>query len=130
MENKYVIKITTGNMIQVVRVPRGCDMLYFLQECVGGYIEPVSTYITSLSFPVIMLVDEEGVIKDSKMNRHATRLSRVDAILGDAVFVKTETADMEGGEEDFGFFTRDESIEVIGAIARRLRKKAIMERGK
>lgn len=58
------LKITTDNKISIINV--NLDDYRALQQEIGGYIETVHTQIMYDYFkaPVLMLVDEEGLIKN------------------------------------------------------------------
>lgn len=84
------LKITTDNKISIVDV----DFKDFrsIQQAVGGYFETVKTRKMWDYFkaPVIMLVDEEGLIKGLAYNTVASTFYGVEEhgcmIAGDAIF--------------------------------------------
>ena len=91
------LKITTDNKISIVDV----DFKDFrsIQQAVGGYFETVKTRKMWDYFkaPVIMLVDEEGLIKGLSCNAVASVFYGIEEhgcmIAGDAIFA------LEGAEE-------------------------------
>lgn len=62
------IKITAGNKISIIDVDFGDYKA--MQKAVGGYVETVATEQMYDFFkrPVIMLVDEEGHMKELELN--------------------------------------------------------------
>lgn len=111
----FVIQITTDDAVNPVAIPEECgSTLKFLQSLVGGYIETVKVYLIHQSLTLILLVDEEGWIKDSPCNRIAADMAAEPMIFGDAVLCKViHDGD---GEQDLGFFTEEEAEEVLSGI--------------
>jgi hypothetical protein len=64
-----------------------CFSLKELQDYVGGYIE-----ILNLENDYIMVIDEEGLLKKKKLNKHATKLFGA-PIVGDVVVCKSQMVD-------------------------------------
>lgn len=66
------LKITTDNKISIIDVD--LDDYRALQQEIGGYVETVHTQIMYDYFraPVLMLVDEEGLIKNLPANAVAS----------------------------------------------------------
>lgn len=99
------LKITTDNKISIIDV----DFKKFrsIQQAVGGYFETVKTRKMRDYFkaPVIMLVDEEGLIKGLAYNTVASTFYGVEEhgcmIAGDAIF------GLVLGEDIIGFGDRD-----------------------
>lgn len=99
------LKITTDNKISIVDV----DFKDFrsIQQAVGGYFETVKTRKMWDYFkaPVIMLVDEEGLIKGLSCNAVASVFYGIEEhgcmIAGDAIF------GLVLGEDIIGFGNRD-----------------------
>lgn len=67
------------------------DLLYGLQQTVGGYVEQVKTRL--MASKRVMLVDEEGFYKpDQMVNHRAMRLSGYAGVIcNTAVFVELST---------------------------------------
>ena len=63
------VKVTPDNIISAIDV--NFDDFRDLQKAVGGYFEIVSTKTLYETFkmPVIMLVDEDGIMKQKEVNR-------------------------------------------------------------
>ena len=84
------LKITTDNKISIIDV--NLDDYRALQQEIGGYIETVHTQIMYDYFkaPVLMLVDEEGLIKNLPVNAVASHFYGYQkhgcTIAGDALF--------------------------------------------
>ena len=66
------LKITTDNKISIIDVD--LDDYRALQQEIGGYVETVHTQIMHDYFraPVLMIVDEEGLLKDLPTNAVAS----------------------------------------------------------
>lgn len=99
------LKITTDNKISIIDV--NLDDYRALQQEIGGYIETVHTQIMYDYFkaPVLMLVDEEGLIKNLPVNAVASHFYGYQkhgcAIAGDALFAISLGENMTGfGERD------------------------------
>lgn len=93
------IKITTDNKISIIDVDFGDYKA--MQKAVGGYVETVSTEQMYDFFkrPVIMLVDEEGRMKELELNVIGTVFNGMVPIVGDIVLaqpVGMYGEDMEG----------------------------------
>ena len=99
------LKITTDNKISIIDVD--LDNYRALQQEIGGYIETVHTQIMYDYFrvPVLMLVDEEGLIKNLPANAVASHFygcqNHGHIIAGDAIFA------ISLGENMTGFGDRD-----------------------
>lgn len=99
------LKITTDNKISIIDV----DFSDYraLKRAIGGYIETVHTQIMYDYFkaPVLMLVDEEGLIKNLPVNAVASHFygcqNHGHIIAGDAIF------SISLGENMTGFGDRD-----------------------
>ena len=63
------VKVTPDNIISVIDVD--FDNFRDLQKAVGGHFETVSTKTLYETFkmPMIMLVDEDGIMKQKEVNR-------------------------------------------------------------
>lgn len=85
------IKILQAGGSEYIDIP---NTLEALQKEVGGYIETVT-----LSPGCVMIVDEEGRLKDKPFNRKASDLSGVD-IVGDALIVGVEGEEFTDVPED------------------------------
>lgn len=99
------LKITTDNKISVVDV--NFSDFKAIQQAIGGYFETVKTQKLWDYFkaPVIMLVDEEGLIKGLSLNAAASIFYGVEdhgcIIAGDVIF------GLVLGEDVIGFGDRD-----------------------
>ena len=99
------LKITTDNKISIIDVD--LDDYRVLQQEIGGYVEKVHTQIMYDYFraPVLMLVDEEGLLKDLPTNAVASYFygyqNHGHIIAGDAIFA------ISLGENMTGFGDRD-----------------------
>lgn len=95
MSAYYLIKIPVeGDPVLIPSAQR--PSLDALHRHVGGYIETVPTKL----YPgnVVMLLDDEGKIKDKSYNRMATicgRLGRGDFVAGDAILVLRDGCDLK-----------------------------------
>ena len=99
------LKITTDNKVSIIDV--NLDDYRALQQEIGGYIETVHTQIMYDYFkaPVLMLVDEEGLIKNLPVNAVASHFYGYQkhdcTIAGDALFAISLGENMTGfGERD------------------------------
>ena len=91
-----VVVITAAGDIRVKEMP---ITLANLQEAVGGYIETVKFEFGSYSF--LMVVNEEGKIKDLPFNLCATKLynryrTPADPIFGDVVILRSTKEELIG----------------------------------
>ena len=82
------VKVTTDNKISIIDV----DFSNFrsIQEAVGGHFETVRAQLMIDYFndtSVIMLVDEEGLIKELPLNKVGSALYR-GVIAGDLIFAR------------------------------------------
>ena len=99
------LKITTDNKISIIDVD--LDDYRALQQEIGGYVETVHTQIMYDYFraPVLMIVDEEGLLKDLPTNAVASYFygyqNHGHIIAGDAIFA------ISLGENMTGFGGRD-----------------------
>ena len=99
------LKITTDNKISIIDV--NFDDYKALRRAIGGYVETVHTQIMYDYFraPVLMLVDEEGLLKDLPTNAVASYFygyqNHGHIIAGDAIFA------ISLGENMTGFGGRD-----------------------
>lgn len=68
MRKRKTLKITADNRISVVRID--FDDIHSMQKALGGHFEtvPVRAMRNYFKQPVIMLVDEEGLLKDLPVN--------------------------------------------------------------
>ena len=99
------LKITTDNKISIIDVD--LDDYRVLQQEIGGYVETVHTQIMYDYFraPVLMLVDEEGLLKRLPINEVASHFygyqEHGHIIAGDVIFA------ISLGENMIGFGDRD-----------------------
>lgn len=93
--DSYIVVIATNGECTVEKYVQGTvlDQLHQLQELVGGYIQIVPYKCQDF----IMIVDEEGLFKDTGLNRLATEATGGTPIMGTAVIAKTAVID--DGEE-------------------------------
>ena len=93
------IKITTDNKISIIDL----DFKNYkaIQKEIGGHFETVSTKTLYETFkmPMIMLVDEDGIMKQKEVNRLGSYFYDADRhgwpILGDVVFAIAVGEDIE-----------------------------------
>ena len=88
------IKVTTDNKISVIDVH--FHDFRSIQQAIGGHFETVRTQLMADYFKdpsVIMLVDEEGLVKELPMNAVGSALYR-GVIAGDLIFAKTKGEDI------------------------------------
>lgn len=72
------------------------DRLVFYQTLVGGYIEVIDLHVLPVSW--VLVIDEEGKIKEKPINQLATRLAHSvlgvgDFIAGDAILLERRYLD-------------------------------------
>lgn len=93
------VKVTPDNIISVIDV--NFDDFRDLQKAVGGRFEIVSTktLFETFKMPMIMLVDEDGRMKQKEVNRLESYFYDTDRhgwpILGDVVFAIAAGEDIE-----------------------------------
>ena len=102
---KHVLVIRPDGTIKQRSWPKGTnEQLHFLQAQVGGYIETVRTGTPG----IIMIVNEEGLIRGLQYNELATRVylegMGASPIMGPAVLVS------DAGEEFDGMDTGDANL--------------------
>ena len=88
------VKVTTDNKVSVIDV--NFDDFRSIQQAIGGHFETVRTQLMADYFKdpsVIMLVDEEGLVKELPMNAVGSALYR-GGIVGDLIFAKTKGEDI------------------------------------
>lgn len=97
------VKVTPDNIISVIDV--NFDDFRDLQKAVGGSFEIVRTRTLYEMFkmPIVMLVDEEGLLKQKEINRLGSYFYDVDRhgwpILGDIVFAVETGEDLEAPDD-------------------------------
>ena len=97
------VKVTPDNIISIINVD--FDDFRDLQKAVGGHFETVSTKTLYETFkmPMIMLVDEDGIMKQKEVNRLGSYFYDADRhgwpILGDVVFAIAAGEDIEAPDE-------------------------------
>lgn len=97
------VKVTPDNIISVINVD--FDDFRDLQKAVGGHFETVSTKTLHETFkmPMIMLVDEDGIMKQKEVNRLGSYFYDADRhgwpILGDVVFAIAAREDIEAPDD-------------------------------
>ena len=93
------VKVTPDNIILIIDVD--FDDFHDLKKAVGGRFETVSTKTLYETFkmPMIMLVDEDGIMKQKEVNRLGSYFYDADRhgwpILGDIVFAIAAGEDIE-----------------------------------
>lgn len=104
------IKITAHNKISIIDVDFGDYKA--MQKAVGGYVETVATEQMYDFFkrPVIMLVDEEGHMKELGLNVIGTVFYGMVPIVGDIVLA--QPAGMYG-EDMEGISEPEETLEML-----------------
>lgn len=88
------VKVTTDNKVSVIDV--NFDDFRSIQQAIGGHFETVRTQLMADYFKdpsVIMLVDEEGRIKELPINPVGCTLYR-GIVAGDLIFAKTKGEDI------------------------------------
>ena len=95
------VKITTGNKISVIDV--NFNDFRAIQRAIGGHFETVHTQLVADYFhdpSVIMLVDEEGIIKGLPLNLVGSALygtvKHGNPIVGDLIFGTAAGEDIVG----------------------------------
>lgn len=116
MSEGYVILLYEGrDGHQVQHVGEDRDMLRFLQQSVRGYIEVV--YPEKLPKPFLMLVNEEGLLRNMDLNPAACWLYGSEKhgapIVGPAVICKQIRTD-DG--PDIGLLTKEDVQEAMGPV--------------
>ena len=97
------VKVTPDNIISIINVD--FDDFRDLQKAVGGHFEIVSTKTLYETFkmPMIMLVDEDGIMKQKEVNRLGSYFYDADRhgwpILGDIVFAIAAGEDIEAPDD-------------------------------
>ena len=88
------VKVTTDNKISIVDVD--FDDFRSIQQAIGGHFETVRTQLMADYFKdpsVIMLVDEEGLVKGLPLNPVGSALYR-GTIAGDLIFARVQGEDI------------------------------------
>ena len=88
------VKVTTDNKISIIDVD--FDDFRSIQCAIGGHFETVHTQLMADYFKdpsVIMLVDEEGLIKELPLNPVGSALYR-SVIAGDLIFAQVRGDDI------------------------------------
>ena len=100
------VKITTGNKISVIDV--NFNDFRAVQRAIGGHFETVHTQLMADCFhdpSVIMLVDEEGLIKELPLNQVGSALYR-GVIAGDLIFAQIRGEDIVAPDDPKGLKKR------------------------
>lgn len=97
---KYVIELKTNGEIIKKSVRNDYKLtLGYLQRAVGGYIETVGVTGDFAGRKILLIVNEEGVIRGLEFNAHATSL--VDyPIFGNCVVVRADGEELLPLEEE------------------------------
>ena len=88
------VKVTTDNKISIIDVD--FDDFGSIQQAIGGHFETVHTQLMADYFKdpsVIMLVDEEGLVKGLPLNPVGSALYR-GTIAGDLIFARVQGEDI------------------------------------
>lgn len=88
------VKVTTDNMVYIIDVD--FDDFRCIQQAIGGHFETVHTQLMADYFKdpsLIMLVDEEGRIKELPINPVGCTLYR-GIIVGDLIFARIAGEDI------------------------------------
>lgn len=93
------VKVTTDNKVSVIDV--NFDDFRSIQQAIGGHFEKVRTQLMADYFKdpsVIMLVDEEGLVKELPMNAVGSALYGTPQhgcpIVGDLIFARVDGEDI------------------------------------
>lgn len=100
------VKVTTDNMVSVIDVD--FDDFRDIQRAIGGHFEMVHTQLMTDYFhdpSVIMLVDEEGLIKELPLNPVGSALYR-GIIAGDLIFAQVKGEDIVAPDDVAGLKER------------------------
>lgn len=100
------VKVTTDNKISVIDV--NFKDFRDIQRAIGGHFETVHTQLMADYFhdpSVIMLVDEEGLIKGLPQNLVGSALYR-SVIAGDLIFAQVRGADIVAPDDVEGLKER------------------------
>ena len=100
------VKVTTDNMVSVIDVD--FDDFRDIQRAIGGHFETVHTQLMTDYFhdpSVIMLVDEEGLIKELPLNPVGSALYR-GIIAGDLIFAQVKGEDIVAPDDVAGLKER------------------------
>lgn len=94
---KYALVLHPNRSMEIFKFcGHGSIPLKWMQSQVGGYIEPVGTAIQNL----IMLVDEDGKVKNKPRNEWATDMLAFqltgDFIVGDVLFLIAKGEELVG----------------------------------
>lgn len=126
---KIPADMNLGMVLVDTNVPAmGEGQLRYFQEEVGGWVEQVRLGQTLKRNDVVMLVDEESVLKDKPRNSRASALYGIfqhgGQIAGDALLVGLHTAYTEDGpEEGWWSLPGDIDLEMINKYIRDLMPK-------
>ena len=88
------VKVTTDNKISIIDVD--FDDFRSIQRAIGGHFETVHTQLMADYFKdpsVIILVDEEGLVKELPLNPVGSALYR-GKIAGDLIFAQAQGEDI------------------------------------
>ncbi len=100
------VKVTTDNIVSVIDVD--FDDFRDIQRAIGGHFEMVHTQLMTDYFhdpSVIMLVDEEGLIKELPLNPVGSALYR-GIIAGDLIFAQVKGEDIVAPDDVAGLKER------------------------
>ena len=100
------VKVTTDNIVSVIDVD--FDDFRDIQRAIGGHFEMVHTQLMTDYFhdpSVIMLVDEEGLIKELPLNPVGSALYR-GIIAGDLIFAQVKGEDIDAPDDVAGLKER------------------------
>ena len=105
------VKITTDNKISVIDV--NFNDFRSIQRAIGGHFEKVHTQLMADDFhdpSVIMLVDEEGLVKELPLNRVGSTLYGTarhgNPIVGDLIFAQVRGDDIVAPDDVEGLKER------------------------
>ena len=93
------VKVTTDNIVSVIDVD--FDDFRDIQRAIGGNFETAQTQLMADYFKdpsLIMLVDEEGIIKELTLNPVGSTLYR-GIIAGDLIFAQVKGEDIVAPED-------------------------------
>jgi len=107
---RHAVEIRPDGTMILAHVPK-CGMLYWMQKCVGGYIETLRICHFVVE-DTLMIVNEEGRIKGMELNPKASAVV-LENIYGPALIMKTGKVK---NEDDIVGLTHTEGSMIIKEI--------------
>lgn len=123
---KYAIKLKTDGSSQIVEIPKNHDFSWFAQEIGCEWIEIVRPRESKY----VLVVDEEGLLKDNRLNPHASFIYGIlkhgQPIVGEALMLKEEMGnegpELAGIDGDIALGLKNILDETIGDVISQLRE--------